>query len=894
MVVAAASGALGLMGLSWMLPATPRFEMPLQHGWKFEKVDVLHPRCETKVIKDVSGRSCQGFVHQAQVTDAVWCRTSCCGDDQCDSIQWCPGGNSSCGSWPNCRTGLSSRCAPEAGSFLQKTRREEDTEAITSHFHEFAFGDDDWQGVDLPHDMLIDNDFSPKADKVHGFLPYRKGWYRLRFTMPAEAQNMKVLIEFGGVMGQSVVYLNEQEVDTRKGGYATFHVDVSNQAKPGEVNLLAVGVDATMPDSWWYDGGGLYRNVRVLYLPRVHIVPWGVYLPAKVDGRPNAEGTRADAQLLAHVEVANEYPYDRAVRVRVGIESPAGEQIALVTTPVRRIASHGTVTIPVTIDLPNATLWSPETPRLYHCHTKILHRKYHEELDAVSQTFGVRKLQWSPDQGFQLNGKPMKIRGFANHQDFAGVGVAVPDSLQKFRVAKLKDMGANAWRTAHNPPNTAVLTACDQQGMLVMDEHHRLRASDPWVLRELADMIRRDRNHPSIFIWSMCNEALCEGFNATSARIMREVIQELDPHGQRVISAAMNYDFRDDDFVNTLDVIGINYNIGMYDRTHKRYPNKPILSSESSSELSDRSVYTTDATLSRVSAYDVNVPNWGNTAEESWCTISDKDYVAGSFYWTGFDYKGEPTPYEWPNVNSHFGVIDIAGFAKDNFYYHQSVFFDAVQRPVLHVLPHWNWDQAAYCTGVCNRRQDLSKIVKVWAYTNGDEVELFLNNVSLGRRETTPCQHVEWEVLYSPGVLRAESYRRGDATPFITKTVVTSGPAARVKLSLDWPLSPVHAHRRDTALVRVEVVDASGQLVPTASALLDFDVAGPANLIGLGNGDPSSHEHDKPNSTSHGRRKAWNGLARAILQTVEESGMITLTVTGMGLTGDTLHIDAKP
>jgi beta-galactosidase len=402
------------------------------------------------------------------------------------------------------------------------------------------------------------------------------------------------------------------------------------------------------------------------------------------------------------------------------------------------------------------------------------------------------------------------------------------------------------------------------------------------MIDDLKTLIMRDRNHPSVIMWSLCNEALCEGFNADTAKVLKPIVKTLDPQGQRPVTAAMNGGYGSG-FQDVLDVMGVNYHIGSYDSIHKSHPNQPMIGSETSSDYSDRSIYSNDKVNNYVSAYDVNYPGWGNTAEDAWDAIASRDFISGGFYWTAFDYKGEPTPYGWPNINSHFGVIDEAGFPKDNYFYHQSVFFGPEQKPVLHLLPHWNWDQAQ-CQGLCSEQPQGSKSVNVWAYTNGDAVELFLNNKSLGRKVMPLRRHVSWQVPFAAGELRAVAYRNTSQETFATQTVTTTGKATAIALQTEWPIQGgLKADGTDTALVTVKLVDEAGRMVPTASAPVQISLAGPGQIIGLGNGNPSSHEHDKPDSPTNGVHTAWNGLARIVVQATKEAGQITLQTSSAGL-----------
>ena len=686
---------------------------------------------------------------------------------------------------------------------------------------------------------------------------------------------------------------------------------------------LSPQVDATHPDGWWYDGGGLYRAVRLRSAGQLRVSPWGVYVPTLLTTAPR-DG-RADAEVRASVELVNEGDEARsgvAVELRIvdweGV--PVAEAAHLL---VDAIGANSNATVALRLRMSGAMLWSPDSPTLYRYECRLLGGGLSGGglsgggllasgalADSVSGTFGVRAAVWDAERGLLLNGVPTKIKGMANHQDFGGVGVALPESLQAFRVWQMKRMGANAWRTAHNPPNERLLDECDAQGMLVWDENHRNRDSAE-MLDDLRTMIRRDRNHPSVLIWSICNEVLCGRFEspeeaAIATRLERE-IYALDPLGGRPVSAAVNSGY-DGNFSRVLTLMGINYHPQLYGSYHLAHPQQPIIGSETSSAFSDRSVYENDTRRGYVSAYDENYPAWGNSAEDAWCSIASRDYVAGGFVWSGFDYKGEPTPYGWPNINSHFGAIDISGFPKDLYYYYQSVWFDAHERPVLHLLPHWNWRTAGGSDGEARGAEAggaeprgtprAPALVRVWAFTNGAAVELFLNGQSIGKRDVQRCRHAQWSVEYVPGELEAIAY--GGSGERLTRTVVlTTDDAVAIRATIDWPLrEELHADGDDVALVRLSIVDVDGRHVVSGegpAVEVEVSVEGPARIIGVGNGDPSSHEADLPINPRLARRTAWNGLVRVILQAVEgHGGEITVRARARGLTDAALSLRSLP
>lgn len=756
--------------------------------------------------------------------------------------------------------------------------------------------DTKWRVVKIPHDFVVEGNFSSSADKSHGYLPYGTGWYRLHFSIPKEDEGKAIWIDFDGTQRASQVFLNGKRLGNHDSGYTSYRYFIgiggSNATEYGSENLLAVFIDATHPDSWWYDGGGIYRHVWLTSADPLHVQPWGAYLPVTVKKdtiTKFGEGLTADATMKAQTTVVNQHDTAQSFTLESTGTDGSGKILCKASTNVN-LAPHSNKTFIQNMDLSSVNLWSLESPIVYKMTTTLIANG--KRLDSVLNTFGVRSIRWDANKGFFLNEQSVKIQGMANHQDFAGVGVAVPDSLQAFRVSKLKDMGCNAWRTAHNPPNPELLDQTDKQGMLVWDENHRNSLGAQWE-DDMRSLILRDRNHPSVVMWSICNEVLCNGFNAANAKVLKAIIQQLDPDGGRPVTAAMNGGYTGD-FTQVLDVMGVNYHISEYDKFHTAHPSQPMIGSETSSDYSTRGIYANDKTKAYVSAYDVNYPGWGNTAEDSNCAIGERPFISGGFVWTGFDYKGEPTPYQWPNINSHFGNIDIAGFPKDNFYYYQSVW---KKQPMLHVFPHWNWDTTT-CSGMCSIDDNGNKNVDVWIYTTADEAELFLNGKSLGK-QTMPaeksgyvCRHVHWQVPYASGTITGFGYVGSKTTA--SDKVVTTGPPNAIQMQVEFPQgATILADGKDIALIKVSVRDSAGHLVPTATSKITFSLVGPGIILGLGNGDPSSHEHDKPETETHGTRSVFNGLGRVILQSGHKAGQLKLTATADGLTTATVSVTTK-
>jgi beta-galactosidase len=568
--------------------------------------------------------------------------------------------------------------------------------------------------------------------------------------------------------------------------------------------------------------------------------------------------------VLVTTDVTNDGDADVVARVRASLVDPAGKTVATAVSDLGTVPARETHTFAMNTTVWHPQLWSLETPNLYHAVTTV--EVDGQVVDQDSPTFGIRTLRFDADRGFLLNGRPVKIKGTCNHQDHAGVGEAIPDRIQEYRLERLKWMGSNGCRTSHNPPTPEFLDACDRMGMLVMDET-RMMSSSPEGMSELERLIKRDRNHPSVVIWSLANEEPEQG-NTRGARIVRtmqSLQRRLDP--SRVATTAMNNGYGGVGVSTVVDVQGFNYNDAQIDAFHRANPQLPIVGTETASTVATRGIYANDPTRGYVSAYDTEKPRWGNTAEEWWSFYAEREWLAGGFAWTGFDYRGETTPYNWPCISSHFGILDSCGFAKDTAYYYKT-WWGA--EPVLHLLPHWNWEGKA------------GQEIAVWAYCNQDSVELFLNGSSLGSQPVKKNGHLEWKVPYAPGVLEARASKGGRVV--LTEKRETAGPAAKIVAVADR--SNIAADGQDLAVINVSIVDAQGRPVPTADNKIVFAVNGPGVVIGVGNGDPSCHEPDKASE-----RSAFNGLCMAIVQSRRgEAGQIAVTLTAAGLEPATVAV----
>jgi beta-galactosidase len=722
-----------------------------------------------------------------------------------------------------------------------------------------------WRAVDLPHDWVVELPFeNDPALYNQGFKPVGRahpatsiGWYRRVFEVPASDRGRRLSLEFDGVFRDCLVALNGIFLGRNLSGYAPFRFDVTEVASYGGPNVLVVRADATEHEGWFYEGGGIYRHTWLVKTHPVHVAQWGTYVSTEVHG-PSAE-------LSITTQAENEGDEARVCRVVSTVTDTTGHVVATAATAPARLAAWSGQELTQRLTVRNPSPWSVETPALYRLTTVI--EAGGVETDRYETPFGIRTMRFDPDRGFFLNGTRVELKGTCNHQDHAGVGSALPDRLQSYRVEKLKGMGCNAYRTSHNPPTPELLDACDRLGMLVLDET-RMMSSSHEGLSQFSRMVRRDRNHPCVFAWSIGNEEWRIQGNERGALIaatMKRLARRLDP--SRPVTEAMNSDWGKG-LSDVVDIQGFNYFVaGDIDVYHRDHPRQPTMGTETASTLSTRGIYANDETRGYLSAYDVNVPRWGSTAERWWSYYDARRFLAGGFVWTGFDYRGEPTPYKWPCISSHFGILDTCGFPKDNYFYYQAWWGGA---PVLHLFPHWNW---------AGRE---GQEIEVWCHSNLERVELFLNGSSLGTQDVRRDTHLMWKVPYTAGTLEAHGYRGGQVA--LTVQRETTGPAARVLVAADRPR--IAADGEDVAVVEARVVDSAGRIVPVADDEVSFRVSGAGRLIGVGNGDPSSHEADRGSSA----RRAFNGLCMAIVQATKQVGEIHVEATAPGLAPGTAVI----
>jgi beta-galactosidase len=761
-------------------------------------------------------------------------------------------------------------------------------EAVASGYDDSA-----WRVVDVPHDYAVEGvvqKTNPFPDAtigrdgswytMHGFLPVQAAMYRKTLAIPAEAKGQRLWLEFDGVCSNSRYWVNGREVGSQYSGYTRSCFDITDAAVCGGTNILTVQVEPRY-DGWWYEGAGIYRHVRFVTVDPIHISPDGVFVvPTVADP---GDGVRADATVSVQTDVTNSSAVIATAAVLNEVLNGEGKVVASAKSE-QEVSANNSAKITQQLALSKASLWSTEHPTLYQLRTTI--SVAGKTVDQLTTKFGVRQAQFDVKRGFVLNGKKLKLQGVNMHQDHAGVGVAVPDRLFTWRLERLKEMGCNAIRTSHNPVTPFLLDECDRLGILVAAENRHLGdtymdQSSTTVTavehRDLGALVRRDRNHPSIILWSLCNEQWIQGTPEAAAMIhaMKQRVRELDP--TRPITAAMNGGLDSAlGMAKELDVIGVNYNPWVYDNVRKLFPDKPIFASETGSEVGTRGSYAAerwgglegDRARAHVSAYSVNALSPGQPAVKSWPPVAERDFFGGGFVWSGFDYKGEPRPLDWPSVTAQFGIMDLCGFPKDGYYYYKAWWNDT---PVLHVFPHWNW--------AGKEGQEIS----VWVYSNCEEVELFLNGESLGKKSLAAYAHLEWKVKYAPGKLLAKGSYKGKTIKVVQET--TGAPAA-IRLTADR--SKISADNTDVAVVKVEVVDAKGRLVPVAANKIQFSIEGAGKIIGVGNGDPSCHEPDKASE-----RSVFNGLAQVIVQSTRKAGRIKLTATADGLQLATATISTR-
>jgi len=715
-----------------------------------------------------------------------------------------------------------------------------------------TYDDGDWRALNLPHDWAVEGPFDAQENLAQGYRPRGVGWYRRYLRIEPQERGRQFELQFDAIATHATVWVNGILVHRNWSGYNGSNINITPYLRYGdEMNTIAVRADAVPMEGWWYEGAGIYRHAWLLKRAPLHIVTDGLHATPRLNR--NGQWTLPVAVALKNggKAVAN------AV-VEVTLRDPAG---ALVAT------RRSTVQVPVlaqaqarlSLEIAKPALWSLEHPQLYQVSARVLLNG--TAVDEVSLTTGLREMRFDAVRGAFLNGQHVKLQGVSIHQDHAGVGVAVPDAIWEYRLRRLKELGSNAIRFTHGAPAAEVLDMADRMGFLVMDENRNFNIS-PDYLQQLEWLVRRDRHHPSVVLWSLFNEEPMQSTEAgyDMTRTMAAAVKALDD--TRPVTAAMNGGFFGPYSVaHALDVVGANYQVDAYDRFHQQFPNVPFTSSEDTSAFMTRGVYTTDQRTNVFASYDDDYASWGNSHRDAWEAIARRPFVAGGFVWTGFDYRGEPTPNQWPAVNSVFGIMDLNGFAKNAYYIHQVQWIK--DRPLVHIAPHWNW---------AGRE---GSDIRVMVMSNAEKVALLLNGQQLGEQQVDPYRMNYFMVPYAAGKLEAIAYQ---GSKQVARTAVeTTGPAVRIELVPDR--DALRGDGRDAMPVTVRAVDAQGRAVPLSDAEVRFAVTGTGQSIGHGNGDPTSHEDEKGPT-----RRLFNGLAQLIVQSFDNScGELVVDASAEGL-----------
>jgi beta-galactosidase len=724
------------------------------------------------------------------------------------------------------------------------------------------FDDKEWSTVQLPHDWAVTLPFenSPNFDVMaHGYKPvgglYPQnsiGWYRKLFTVAKADSGQRFSIQFDGIFRDSKIWLNGFYLGNNESGYVGVSYDITDYINFNKENTLVVRADASQYEGWFYEGAGIYRHVWLNQYNNLHIQSDGIFVYSNVQEKT--------ATVTVETTVTNRNLGPENCTVISYVTDRNGKSIAQSQELPASLSVHGSQTIKHQLKVQDPRLWSLEDPYLYKVVSIV--KSNGQVIDKQQTRLGIRTMTIDAGGRFLLNGNNVKLQGVNCHQDHAGVGSALPDYLQYYRTRLLKEMGVNAYRTSHNAPTPELLDACDSLGMLVMDEQ-RLLNSSPEYIDQLERLVKRDRNHPSVFMWSIGNEEQGIQWNSFGKRIAQSLLakmQELDPTRTCTYAADVANVFTGINEV--IPVRGFNYRIAGFDPYHKDHPNQPIVGTEMGSTVTTRGIYEVDSVKGYVPDQDITYPWWANTAEQWWPLVADRDWIMGGFIWTGFDYRGEPTPFKWPNINSHFGIMDMCGFPKNIYYYYQSWWTD---KDVLHISPHWNW------------KGKEGEKMKVWVNSNAQQVELFVNGKSQGKKEMPRNKHLAWEVIYKPGVLEAVALKNGKK---IKSKVETTDAPYKIVLSPDRNI--ITANGTDATVINVTVTDKKGRAVPDAKNLIRFSLQGDAKFIGVGNGDPSSHEPDQYSQVNY-QRQLFNGKCQIILQAGSTAGNVQINATGSSL-----------
>ena len=738
------------------------------------------------------------------------------------------------------------------------------------------FDDSAWQEIRVPHDWVTTLPYANGASHSHGYktVGYKYpetsvGWYRKMINIPASDLGKHIALQFDGIFRNAQVWFNGFYMGTEPSGYATQVYDVTEYVNYGGDNLICVRADATLEEGWFYEGAGIYRDVWLLKTAAVGVAPFGTFVYAELK-QPYDKAT-----IHVETEVNNHSLTSQQCEVSHRLLDVDGREVAKSAPSTVTLKAKQTLNSELlTMNLNAPHLWSPSDPYLYKVETTV--KVDGRVTDVYETTTGIRDIEFDADRGFLLNGQPLKLKGVNLHQDHAGVGAAIPDALQAWRIRQLKKMGCNAYRASHNPMTPALLDVCDREGILVIDEN-RLTGINAEHARLLERMIKRDRNHPSIILWSNGNEEWGMENTVQGTRIaaaMREYTRQLDPTRHSTIANAGG-----GEMIKGLDVVGFNYIVqNDVDNRKKNNPTWKIVGTEETTGCGTRGWYFKDEKYPgrMVSLNRTMEQNYENIIERGWKFYDERPWAAGLFYWTGFDYRGEPNPLSYPAHDSEFGILDYCGFPKDEAYYLKSWWTD---EPVLHIFPHWNL------------QGHEGEEVEVWAYSNCDEVELTVNGKKLGRQPMPRNGHLKWKAIYQPGKVVAAGYKNGKR--ILTEMIETTKPAAKIVMKTDRQM--ITADGRDVSVVTIELHDQNGRLVPDACNTLKFTLEGNGRIIGAGNGDPQymGEDHPKDKDCRAFSIPAFNGLAQVLIQSSREPSALRLTANGDRLKTGVIVITTK-
>lgn len=740
------------------------------------------------------------------------------------------------------------------------------------------FDDSSWQEVTVPHDWVTTLPYAPEASHSHGYktVGYKYpetsvGWYRKIVNIPATDLGKHISLRFDGIFRNARVWFNGFYMGTEPSGYATQVYDVTEYVNYGGDNLICVRADATLEEGWFYEGAGIYRDVWMEKRAAVGVAPFGTFVYADL----KAPYDKAVIHVETEVNNSSLEPRGYTVEQRL-LDADGHEVVRVEDREVNHLNAKETKKTYQLMNVSQPHLWSTEDPYLYKVETTV--KVDGKITDVYTTTIGIRNVAFDADKGFLLNGQQLKLKGVNMHQDHAGVGAAIPEALMAWRIKQLKEFGCNAYRASHNPMTPAQLDICDREGMLVIDEN-RLTGINTVHLRLLENMIKRDRNHPSVILWSDGNEEWGIENTVQGTRIaaaMREYTKLQDPTRHSTIANAGGTEM-----IKGLDVVGFNYILqNDVDNRKQANPTWKIVGTEETTGCGTRGVYFKDESQpGRMPSMNLVADKDGkeNRIERGWQFYAGRPWAAGLFYWTGFDYRGEPNPLEYPATDSEFGILDYCGFWKDEAWYLKSWWTD---EPTLHIFPHWNL------------QGHEGEEVDLWAYSNCDEVELTVNGKKLGRQKMPKDGHLKWKAVYKSGKVVATGYKNGKR--IMTQVIETTKPAAVVVLKSDR--QQITADDRDVAVITVEIQDVKGRIVPNACQMLNISLAGDGRILGVGNGDPSylGADHPKDKDCKQFSIPAFNGLAQIILQSGSTASDMTLTVGAGGLKSGNIVIATRP